>query len=196
MLFGCSAVSIRFMDNFVTRSPSLLGVLRFAVALVLLCWLAPVKLVLAADIPVTLQSLLVVLAGLLLGARSGFVLVSIYLVLGALGLPIFANGSSGIEKFFGATAGFLFSFPIAAWCAGYCGARFNNFYGVLLAFCLGHAVILSLGFTWLGFAIGFDGIFNKVVPLLPGLLVKVVVGSLLVGLIRRGAQHREKIESF
>ncbi len=173
------------------RRLRIFSVLQFAVALILFCWLAPIQLTLAKEIPITLQSLLVVLAGLFLGARSGFVLVSIYLILGALGLPIFANGSSGIEKFYGATAGFLFSFPIAAWCAGYCGARFKNIYGVLLAFCLGHAVILSLGFAWLGFALGFDGIFNKMVLLLPGLIVKVVIGSLLVGSVRRGIQHRK-----
>jgi len=159
-------------------------VLRFAAVLVLFCLLAPIKLMFASEIPVTLQSLLVVLTGLLLGARSGALLVSIYLILGALGLPIFANGSSGIEKFSGATAGFLFSFPIAAWCAGYCGARFEKFYGVLLALGAGHVVILTLGFTWLGFAIGFGGIFDKMVLLLPGLFVKVVGGSLLVGLVR------------
>src|SRR3954452_17547178 len=59
-------------------------------------------------VPLTLQNFGVLLVGLLLGSRAGFAALVIYLVEGAAGLPVFANGSLGL---LGPTAGFLFAYP-------------------------------------------------------------------------------------
>jgi biotin transport system substrate-specific component len=69
-------------------------------------------------VPITLQTLAVVLAGLVLGPVRGFLAVALYLVLGASGLPVLADHSSGLGVFTGVTAGYLWTFPLAAALAG------------------------------------------------------------------------------
>ena len=65
-------------------------------------------------VPITLQTLGVGLAGALLGPVRGFLSVSLYLVLGAVGLPVFAEHSSGVGVLTGISAGYLYAFPLAA----------------------------------------------------------------------------------
>ncbi|MDY6775101.1 MAG: biotin transporter BioY [Halobacteria archaeon] len=72
-------------------------------------------------VPVTLQAFFVFLPGLVLGARWGFISISLYLLLGIVGFPVYAGGSAGIGHLLGPTAGYLFSFPIAAGIIGYAG---------------------------------------------------------------------------
>lgn len=72
-----------------------------------------------AGVPITLQTLAVMLTGCLLGPIRGFLAVSLYLGLGAIGLPVFAEHSSGLGAFTGASAGYLWSFPIAALVGGF-----------------------------------------------------------------------------
>jgi biotin transport system substrate-specific component len=69
--------------------------------------------------PVTLQVLGVFLAGLLLGPTWGAASMVLYLVAGALGAPVFAQGTAGLGELLGATGGYLFSYPIAAAAVGY-----------------------------------------------------------------------------
>ena len=71
-----------------------------------------------AGVPITLQSFAILLAGLVLGPVRGFLAVALYLLLGLAGLPVFAEHSSGAAVFTGPTAGYLYSFPVAALVAG------------------------------------------------------------------------------
>ena len=64
--------------------------------------------------PITLQTFGVMLAGCVLGPLRGFLAVSLYLALGAIGLPVFAEHSSGLAVFTSVSAGYLWSFPLAA----------------------------------------------------------------------------------
>jgi biotin transport system substrate-specific component len=86
-------------------------------ALVAACALLP-AIDVAGPVPITLQTFGVLLAGAVLGARRGFLAVLLYLVLGAVGLPIFAGGTSGMSSFTGPSAGYLISFPFAAGLVG------------------------------------------------------------------------------
>ena len=72
----------------------------------------------SAGVPITLQTLTVMLAGCILGPLRGFSAVTLYLALGAVGLPVFAEHSSGIGVFTGISGGYLLSFPIAALLGG------------------------------------------------------------------------------
>src|SRR3954464_4065725 len=74
-----------------------------------------------AGVPITLQTLAIILAGLVLGPVRGFLAVSLYLLLGAIGLPVFAEHSSGLGVLSGPSAGYLYAFPIAAALAGFLG---------------------------------------------------------------------------
>ena len=72
-----------------------------------------------AGVPNTLQTFGVMLAGCVLGPVRGFLAVSLYLLLGAIGLPVFAEHSSGLGVLSGPSAGYLYAFPIAAALAGF-----------------------------------------------------------------------------
>jgi len=71
------------------------------------------------SVPLTLQPFFAVLAGLLLGRRVAFISMVGYLLVGLAGAPVFASFSSGPGALFGPTGGFIFSFPIAAFLAGW-----------------------------------------------------------------------------
>lgn len=87
-------------------------------ALVAVCALLPAIKV-AGPVPITLQTLAVLLSGAVLGSRRGFLAVLLYVVAGAAGLPIFSGGAAGLAVLTGPTAGYLLGFPLAA---GLCGA--------------------------------------------------------------------------
>ena len=69
-------------------------------------------------VPLTLQTLAVLLTGLVLGPARGTLAVLLYLVLGFVGIPVFSGGTSGLQVLAGPTAGYLLSFPVAALVAG------------------------------------------------------------------------------
>ncbi len=73
----------------------------------------------SAGVPITLQTLTVMLAGCVLGPLRGFSAVVLYLALGAVGLPVFAGHSSGVGVFTGISGGYLLSCPIAAALGGF-----------------------------------------------------------------------------
>ncbi len=69
-------------------------------------------------VPVTLQTLLIAYAGLFLGPKGAVLSVLVYLLAGALGVPVFAGGKSGIGVLFGPSAGYLWGFLLIAYFAG------------------------------------------------------------------------------
>ena len=72
-----------------------------------------------SGVPITLQTFAIMLAGCILGPVRGFLAAALYLLLGAIGLPVFAEHSSGLGVFTGASAGYLWSFPVAALVGGF-----------------------------------------------------------------------------
>ncbi len=86
-------------------------------ALIVVLGLIP-KIDLMAGVPITAQSLGVMLCGSVLGAKRGALAVILFLVLVAVGLPVLAGGRGGIALFTGPSAGFLFGFPVAAFVTG------------------------------------------------------------------------------
>jgi biotin transport system substrate-specific component len=97
-------------------------------------------------VPITLQPLVVVLAGLMLGPVAGAASMVLYLVVGAAGLPVFTPlGAPGIARFFGPTGGYLIAYPAAAFVAGALGRRAPTLLGRWLAATAGTAIILIGG---------------------------------------------------
>lgn len=103
------------------RARAALGVVAFAVATALgaqvAVWLP------WTPVPVTLQPLFVILAGVLLGPRLGALSMGAYVAVGALGAPVFANGGAGLPWLMGPTGGYLLAAPVAAWIAGAVAGR-------------------------------------------------------------------------
>jgi biotin transport system substrate-specific component len=103
-----------------------------------------------ADVPITGQTFAVLLTGALLGPRLGAAAVIAYLVEGALGLPFFAAGGSGIARFMGPTGGYLIAFPAAAYVTG-AFAEFGwdrRYHTAIVAMAIGSVVILMSGWAW------------------------------------------------
>ncbi len=86
-------------------------------ALIAVCSLIAVT-VAVVPVPITLQTFAVLLTGIVLGPRRGGLAVSLYLVVGFAGLPVFAGGSGGFASFASPSLGYLLSFPLAAVVAG------------------------------------------------------------------------------
>ena len=72
-----------------------------------------------AGVPITLQTFAIMLGGCVLGPVRGFLAAALYLALGAIGLPVFAEHSSGLGTFTSVSAGYLWSFPLAALVGGF-----------------------------------------------------------------------------
>ncbi len=143
-------------------------------------------------IPVTGQSLAVLVAGYGLGARAGYQAGLLYLLAGALGLPVFAEGASGWRVLGGASAGFLWAFPAAAALAGHFGDRGwrPSFPRGLLVMSLGTGLILLGGMLWLAYLYDWQRAFEwGVAPYLPGALLKVVLGAAVFPLLERWQQR-------
>jgi biotin transport system substrate-specific component len=106
-------------------------------------------------VPFTLQVLAVILSGLLLGPRYGALAQAVYVLVGAVGVPVFSGFSGGLGVILGPTGGYLVSYPIAAAVAGLAisavagTARRRALYSGFLWGCAGLAVIYALGAIWL-----------------------------------------------
>jgi biotin transport system substrate-specific component len=135
-------------------------------------------------VPVTGQTLAVLLVGVLLGAARGAMTLALYLLEGALGLPFFAEGKAGAATLFLApSAGYLWSFPIAAALAGALAERGWDRRPVtaLLAMVAGNLVIYVAGLAWLSRYVGVEGALGMgLLPFLPGDLLKIALATLLL----------------
>ncbi len=101
-------------------------------------------------VPVTLQTLVVSLAGVLLGARLGAISQTMYLLAGALGAPVFAGGAAGIGHLMGPTGGYLLAFPLAAAVTGWLTAGALTAPGVLNVLRVGLGILLGTGVIFVG----------------------------------------------
>jgi biotin transport system substrate-specific component len=135
-----------------------------------------------SPVPMTLQPLAVLVVGGLLGAAGGLAALVLYLMLGILGLPVFAGGASGALHLAGPTGGYLLAFPIAAGLTGALTGRQPSVLRVLLACALGMAVIHIGGVAQLALLGGDPALAFRVgfVPFLTGDLLKIGLSAALI----------------
>jgi biotin transport system substrate-specific component len=139
-------------------------------------------------IPVTMQTFAVLLLGLLFSPGQAFACLTLYLMEGALGLPVFSpHGPGGMTQLLGLTGGYLLSYPFAAALASLLYRRAGRrFLSALAGAALASLVILACGSTWFGLLSHMrPGLVfaESVAPFLPGDAVKVVAAALCAGLI-------------
>ncbi len=148
-------------------------------------------------VPIVLQNLFVMLAGLLLGSRWGFISIAVYLLAGAVGLPVFAGGTGGIGKFIGPTGGYLAGFAIAAFLIGTISEKGkNSIITDIIAMIIGTVVIYAVGITWLKVVTGMDFIkaLNVgMLPFIPGDLIKIAAAIPIARAIRPIINRNEKL---
>ncbi|MBB6098870.1 biotin transport system substrate-specific component [Deinobacterium chartae] len=148
----------------------------------LLALLAQVRIP-TVPVPITGQTLGVLLIGAALGARLGFLSMSSYLLAGAVGLPFFTGAASGPEALLGATGGYLFAMPFAAGLVGLLVERFGadrRPLTTLLAFAAGSLLIYAFGVSWLAVALKLSAakaVAAGMLPFLPGDALKAVIAA-------------------
>jgi biotin transport system substrate-specific component len=119
--------------------------------LVVLCARISIPLMPLTPVPLTAQNFGVLLVGLLLGSRRGFVALALYLLEGAAGLPVFnPTGPGGVAQILGPTGGFLMAYPLVAFLAGYIFERGEkSFARAAIAGLLAEVVLFAAGLAWL-----------------------------------------------
>ena len=149
--------------------------------------LAQIRIVLPfTPVPITGQTLGVILIGATYGVRLGFLTLATYVVVGLGGLPVFAGGAAGLARLFGPTGGYLVAFPLAAALMGWLVQRFGVDRHPLrmagsMALC--SILILGLGSTWLALVLQTnmaDALTKGAFPFIPGDLVKMAIAALLL----------------
>jgi biotin transport system substrate-specific component len=141
-------------------------------------------------VPMTLQTLVVLVIGAAYGWRLGSATLVAYLAEGAIGLPVFAGPVGGLAPLLGPTAGYLFGFVAAAFVTGWLSERGwdRSVPRLFVAMGFGHILILAAGFGWLAFGakLGVEKAWLVgVAPFIAGSLIKNALGAALVPAIRR-----------
>ena len=136
-----------------------------------------------SPVPITLQTMFVLLAGLILGPRGGALAMLLYMAAGALGLPVFAGGKSGIAAFIGPTGGFLIGFLPSAMFCGLARSGEEKPFWVLLLFCaVATAITLGMGTLHLSLALKISiskALAVGVLPFLPGAAIKCFAAAFI-----------------
>lgn len=168
----------------------LVYVALFAALVAVLGLLPPIPLPFV-PVPITAQTLGVMLAGSILGAKRGGLALVVFLLLVALGLPVLAGGRGGLGVFLSPSGGFLVAFPIAAFVVGLLTERFwrrlNVPYALLCNVIGGILVIYALGVPWLAIA-GQLPLAKAAIgsaAFLPGDLLKAVLAALAAVAVKR-----------
>ena len=154
--------------------------LALVIAFSLLTALAAQVVLPLPPVPVTGQTFAVLLTGALLGSRLGALAMIAYLIEGASGLPFFHAGHGGIQHLAGPTAGYLWSFPAAAYLTGWLAERGwdKRFVTAAAAMALGSLVILFGGWAWLSqFMPASVALHEGVIKFLFGDVVKIALAA-------------------
>jgi biotin transport system substrate-specific component len=137
-------------------------------------------------VPITMQSFAVILLGLLFGPGAAFACLALYLIEGAMGLPVFSpHGPGGMAQLLGPTGGYLLSYPFAAAVASLLYRRGGRRFWVALGSgAISSLVILACGFTWLALLTHahLGTLYSRsVAPFLAGDALKVLAAALCAG---------------
>ena len=164
------------------------------VCLVALCTavmviMAQISIPMPMGVPMTMQTFAVTLAAVVLGAKKGALSAFVYILLGAVGLPVLAGFTGGIQYFAGPTGGFLISFPLMAFVIGLGVDRFREVKGGFIL-CLIGGTIVNYVIGVLMFCLLMDSsvmtaVSACVLPFVPTAVIMAVLAS-VIGLKIRG----------
>ena len=141
-----------------------------------------------SSIPITGQTFAVLLSAYWLGRKMGTIAILAYVLLGVLGLPIFADGKSGWSVLMGGSGGFLVGFIVAACVIGYLGEKGwpFSFIKSLIAMTLGTVIILFFGIGRLASLYGLEkGLAYGFYPFWKGAILKIILGAIILPLYYR-----------
>ena len=134
-----------------------------------------------AAVPFTLATLAVYCSGAMLGAKYGALSQTVYMLIGASGLPVFSMMRGGLEVILGPRGGYIFGFIAAAWLIGFIVKR-SGYKMYILAISAGAGTMFIVAVCWYMFVMK-AGVWSAltvcVFPLLPGETAKIVLAALL-----------------
>ena len=163
----------------------------------LLLWLSAKVQVPLYPVPITMQTLVVLVLGTAYGWRLGAATMGLYLLEGAIGLPVFAGGWSeggGFHHLYGPTAGYLLGFVVAAGVCGWLAERGwdRHVISAAAAMAIGNLIVYALGLAWLTIQIGLaDAIKYGLTPFLVGDMLKIALGTCALPVAWRGISNRK-----
>ncbi len=136
-------------------------------------------------VPITMQTLAVLLVGSSLGAARGAASMLLYVALGAVGLPFYSDGESGFAVLFGSTGGYIIGFVFAAALTGWLAQRDwdKKFLGAAVSFLTGTVVIFAFGLVGLALVLG--GTLEQTLawglyPFIIGGIIKAAIAAALI----------------
>lgn len=136
-------------------------------------------------VPITLQTLAVILVGSTLGATRGALSMVLYLAVGMLGMPVFSEGASGTSVVFGATGGYIVGFIFAAALTGWLAQRDwdKKFLGAAVSMAAGTIMTFAVGLPWL--AVSFNATLAETLEwgLYPFIIGGIVKSAIAAGLL-------------
>jgi len=140
-------------------------------------------------VPINLTHISLFLAAGLLGSRYGTFSQIVYVIMGAIGLPVFSGLSGGMGVVLNATGGFIFGYIICTFVTAYIIERFGSSYKVLFpAMYAGWVVTYAIGIPWFMFATETSSLTAAVsacmIPFLPGDLAKTILSAVLINRLR------------
>lgn len=151
----------------------------------------PPILIPATPVPITIQSLGVMLAGSIMGANRAFFALILFLVITAIGVPTLPGATGGLSAFFMPTTGFILSWPIAAFIIGWLVEKCWQFYNIWIAFLInifgGIFVVYLIGIPWVAWMAHMSLKFAMLssITFIPGDLIKAAVASWVAIIIKR-----------
>jgi biotin transport system substrate-specific component len=171
------------------------SIVKWLIALGLLVSLGPVVIDIKGEMPITLQSFVVLLGAMAFGWRIGTAAVVAYILAGGMGFPVFAGHHAGWGIIIGQHGGFFFGFIAASIVCGYLAETdmFSKALPSILNWVLGHIIILLLGGFWLS-QLDPMGWQEKVSSLLPGAIIKSAFGAMIIQLVVRFTKGKRTIK--
>jgi biotin transport system substrate-specific component len=146
-------------------------------------------------VPVTGQTLGVLLTGALLGSKRGAITVLAYLFQGAVGFPVFAGGTSGLAKLVGPTGGYLMGFVAAAFVVGWLSEKGwdRRFITMIFSMVIGNGVIYASGLPWLAIFVGWGAVIKLgLAPFVVGDILKIALAAIALPQIWRRVNMRHE----
>lgn len=139
-------------------------------------------------VPIVLSTLFVILSGLLLGSRWGPASMALYLLVGAIGIPVFAGGKGGFAHFLGPTGGYLLGYLISSWITGLLSEKSNRpLIRDVIAVVIGSLILYGCGVPWLKIVTQMSwpkALLVGIVPFLIGDAIKASVAVILARSVR------------
>ena len=149
--------------------------------------LAQIKIDLPSLVPITLQTLGIYLASCILKPKLAFCVSLVYVLAGAIGLPVFSGFGGGLSSLLGLTGGYIFSFPIMALVISLIVNKRSSNILKIIAMLIGTGICYLIGTIWFIYLTKntlFPSLMMCVIPFIPGDIVKIIIATLLSNKIK------------